>query len=638
MNSTLIRGRALVALLGTLALASASQAQSPNGDDIRQTVVRVAYFSGEVSYSRGDNPDDWQPASLNFPMTLGDRLYTARGSRLELQTEGGAIYLAPETDLAALNLTYEVKQFSLGMGSASFRIRQIGSGESFEVDTPNAAVTFDRAGEYRIDVDRDGNTRVIVNRGYAYVAAAGGEVPLEAGKLMAIDGIDSPVYDITSLPRRDSWDQWVATRSRPSRDTGSRRYVNADISGVDDLDQHGRWSEIPEYGTVWSPANVSADWQPYRAGRWAWQDPWGWSWVSNESWGWAPYHYGRWVTSRSRWYWVPVGPDVRTVRYAPALVAFVGGPGFSSSVSVGGGGNVGWFPLAPRDPFVPWWGSRARETNLTNVTNVTYVNRTYVTVVSQNTFISGAPVARNTIRDARVVREISAAPVVRGPLQVVPLASSLRVSTERAGSAPRSPAVALTRAVVTRLAPPPAPASFRQKENLIRENRGAPVQAAEAARLSPDSRATRPTRSVVVDPGRVTLAPKNARGGGPAPVLVTREVTPGQTRREAPPAGTREMPPGQAKSAPAPTQQQQLDTRKAQEAESARKTQQQQLDTRKAQEAESARKTQQPSAKQKQGTEEQKAPPPKAKAPDQKKEQDNKDKEKKDQPDEKQKG
>jgi len=641
MNSTLIRGRALVALLGTLALASASQAQSPNGDDLQQTVVRVAYFSGEVSYSRGDNPDDWQPASLNFPMTLGDRLYTARGSRLELQTEGGAIYLAPETDLAALNLTYEVKQFSLGMGSVSFRIRQIGSGESFEVDTPNAAVTFDRAGEYRIDVDRDGNTRVIVNRGYAYVAAAGGEVPLEAGKLMAIDGIDSPVYDITSLPRPDSWDHWVETRSRPSRDTGSRRYVNADISGVDDLDQHGRWSEIPEYGTVWSPANVSADWQPYRAGRWAWQDPWGWSWVSNESWGWAPYHYGRWVTSRSRWYWVPVGPDVRTVRYAPALVAFVGGPGFSSSVSVGGGGNVGWFPLAPRDPFVPWWGSRARETNLTNVTNVTYVNRTYVTVVSQNTFISGAPVARNTIRDARVVREISAAPVVRGPLQVVPVASSIRVSTERPGSAPRPPAAALTRPVVTRLAPAPAPALFHEKANLIRESRGAPVQAAEAARLSPDSRATRPTRSVVVDPGRVTLAPKNARGGGPAPVLVTREVTPGQTRREAPPAGTREMPPGQVKSAPAPTQQQQqqLDTRKAQEAESARKTQrQQQLDTRKAQEAESARKTQQPSAKQKQVTEEQKAPPPKAKAPDQKKEQDNKGKEKKDQPDEKQKG
>ncbi len=600
MNSTLIRGPALVALLGTLALASVSHAQSPAGDDIQQTVARVAYLSGQVSYSRGDDPDEWQRASLNFPMTLGDRLYTSKGSRLELQTEGALIYLAPGTDFAALNLTYEVKQFSLGIGSASFRIRRIGSGESFEVDTPNAAVTFDGAGEYRIDVDRDGNTRVIVKRGHAYVAAAGGEVPLEAGRMMAIDGIDSPAYDIGSLPRPDSWDQWVVTRSRRARDKGSRRYVNADISGVDDLDEYGAWSQIPEYGRCWSPTRVSADWQPYRAGRWVWQDPWGWSWVSNEPWGWAPYHYGRWVRSRARWYWVPVGPDVRTVRYAPALVAFVGGPGFSFSVSVGRGGNVGWFPLAPREPFVPWWGSRARETNLPNVTNVTYVNRTYVTVVNQNTFVSGAPIARNMIRDARVVREISAAPVVRGPLQVVPVASSIRVSTDKAGAAPRPPAAALTRAVVTRLAPPPAPALFRQKENLIRENRGAPVQAAEAARLAPVSRAIRPTRSVVVEPGRVTLTPKKAQGAGPAPVPVVREVAPGPARRPAPPVGTHEAPPGQAKSAPAPAQQE-LDARKAQkqqqEAEGARVKQQQGVDARKAQkqqqEAEGARVKQQ---------------------------------------------
>ncbi len=578
MNCTLVRGRVLVALLGTLALATAAQAQPPHGDDIQQTVVRVAYLSGQVSYSRGDNPEDWQPASRNFPMTLGDRLYTARGSRLELQTEGAAIYLAPDSDFGALNLTYDVKQFSLGTGSASFFIRHIGSGEFFEVDTPNAAVTFDRAGQYRIDVDRDGNTRVIVNRGHAFVAAAGGEVPLDSGRMMAIDGIDSPFYDVTSLPRRDAWDRWVETRSRRFVDSRSLRYVNAEIPGVDDLDQYGTWSQIPEYGNCWSPRNVPADWQPYRAGRWAWQDPWGWSWVSNEPWGWAPYHYGRWVTSRSRWYWVPVGPDVRTVRYAPALVAFVGGPGFSASISLGGGGNVGWFPLAPHDPFVPWWGSRAREMSPPAVTNVTYVNRTYVTVVNQNTFISGAPVATNTIRDARVLREVSLAPVVRGPLPVVPVASSIRVSTERAGSAPPPPATTLNRAVVTRLAPAPAPAPFSEKANLIRENRGAPVDPAQAARLAPVSREIQPTRSVVVESGRVNLAPKKAQAGVPAPVPVTREAPQGQARREAPPAGAREAPPGQAKSAPAPA----IDSRKAQEAETVRKQQlqQQQIDAR----------------------------------------------------------
>jgi hypothetical protein len=594
MKRTLVRGRALVALLGTLVLASTSQAQPPDGDDIQQTVLRVAYVSGTVSYSRGDDPDGWQPASLNFPMTLGDRLYTAKGSRLELQTEGGAIYLAPGTDFAALNLTYEVKQFSLGTGFAAFRIGHIDSGESFEVDTPNAAVTFDRAGDYRIDVGRNGNTRVLVKAGYAYVAAAGGEVPLQAGHMMEIDGIDSPVYDITALPRPDSFDQWVQTRAQRFRGTGSSRYVNAEIPGVGDLDQYGRWSQIPEYGNCWSPMNVSADWQPYRAGRWAWQDPWGWSWVSNEPWGWAPYHYGRWVMSRGRWYWVPVGPNVRSVRYAPALVAFVGGPGFSLSVSLGGGGNVGWFPLAPRDPFIPWWGSRARETNVTNVSNVTYVNRTYVTVVNQNTFISGAPVAGNTIRDARVLREISTAPVVRGPLPVVPVASSIRMPTQKAGPAPRPPAAVLTRPVVTRLAPAPAPVSFHEKAPVIKENKGAPVNPAPVAHPAQDARAIRPSRSVVVETGQVKLAPKKAQAAIPAPVPVRREVPPGQAHREAPPAAAHESPPAQARNAPAPERQ---------------------------------------------VTEQEKPAQPKAKAPDQKKEKDNKgeDKDKKDHPDPKEK-
>lgn len=542
--------RSLVALLATLALSPASfaRAQSPEDDDMQQTVARVAYFTGEVSYNRGDDPDNWQPASLNFPMTLGDRLYTGRAARLELQTEGGTLYLAPQTELAALNLTYEVKQFSLGIGSASFRIRRIDSGETFEVDTPNAAVTFDRPGEYRIDVDRDGNTRVLVGRGHVYVAAAGGEVPVEAGRLMVIDGIDSPVYDVSSRPRADSWDHWVEARARRFRQRGSRRYVTADISGVDELDEYGRWSEVSGYGRCWSPASVSADWQPYRAGRWAWQDPWGWSWVSSEPWGWAPYHYGRWINSRARWYWVPVRPGVRSVRYAPALVAFIGGSGASLSVSIGGGGYVGWFPLAPRDPLVPWWGSRARDPRRDDTATVTYGNRSHVTVVNRDTFLSGAPIGRSTIRTGAVLRQISSAPVVRGPLPLIPIASSIRVSTSRTGTAPRPPGAALNRPVVTRLAPAPAPAHFRDKLEIIRENRGAPVGPVSSERPSPGTKAIRPTNPVVVEPGRVTLSPRNRGAAGPAPVPITRGSRPGLSPREAPPVTAPEPAPVQPRT------------------------------------------------------------------------------------------
>src|SRR5207245_7824657 len=107
--------------------------------------------------------------------------------------------------------------------------------------------------------------------------------------------------------------------------------------------------------------------------------------------------------------WVP-GPGVAVVVgaprravvrpvYAPALVAFVGGSHWSASLSIGGGGGVAWFPLGPREVYVPpyrvspTYVNRVNVTNVTNITNVTnvtnvrYVNQSVpgaVTAVSRN--------------------------------------------------------------------------------------------------------------------------------------------------------------------------------------------------------------------------------------------------------------
>jgi len=494
--------------------------QPPGGpppDDIQQTVARISYVDGnDASYSRGDDPDDWQAAVVNVPVTLGDRVYTGNGARMELQVNGGALVrLAPQTDLTALNLTDDVKQLSLAAGTASFRLRRLHNDEVFEVDTPNAAVTFDTPGNFRIDVDGNGNARVVVRSGHATVSADGGEIPVTSGNEISIQGYDNPSYDVVRLGALDPWDRWVSTRDSRFRRIGSYQYVSADIVGGEDLDQYGRWDDVPQYGHAWTPASVAAGWTPYSNGQWMWQDPWGWTWVGAEPWGWAPYHYGRWVTYSSRWYWVPSGPQV-AVAYSPAVVGFVGGgPGFSASFSVGGGGGyVGWFPLAPHDPFVPWWGAhRAPESRVTNVTNVTYVNQNYVTVVNQNTFVSGGSVARNMIRDPQIVRQVRSAPVVRGPLLVVPTTASLRVAPASPRAAPRPPAVVERRAVVTRVAAPPAPASFQTKERVIQQNHGAPIAPRAAAQLSIQShdgaRASAPVRPATAQQqGRVGLTPR----------------------------------------------------------------------------------------------------------------------------------
>lgn len=137
-------------------------------DDIRQTVARVSALDGSVSFSRGDDPDDWQPAHRNVPLTIGDRLYTDDRSRVELQVHGVEfVRLGSRTDLAILNLTDDTKQFAINSGVAAFRIRRLGEDEVFEVDTPNTAITLERPGDYRVDVDEDGNTRVTVREGLA---------------------------------------------------------------------------------------------------------------------------------------------------------------------------------------------------------------------------------------------------------------------------------------------------------------------------------------------------------------------------------------------------------------------------------------------------------------------------------------
>jgi hypothetical protein len=509
-------------LLGLFSSLATAQVRNEYGE-IQQTVARISFLSGEVSFARGDDPDDWQPADRNVPMTLGDRIYTGSRSRIELQVHGGDfVRLGARTDFAALNLTEDTKQFSLKSGVASIRIRRLSDSEIFEIDTPNAAVNFERPGDYRMDVDENGFTRVAVRSGSATVAAGGGQIPLNAGEGMEVEGIDAPRYDIVALAGPDAWDQWVSQRDDRQTRTRSYQYVSADIVGGDDLDEYGRWEQVRDYGWVWSPTAVAADWAPYRSGHWIWQDPWGWTWVSAEPWGWAPYHYGRWAMVSSRWCWVPVAPAVRYVSYSPALVAFVGGgPGWSASVSVGGGGFVGWFPLGPRDPFSPWWGDRANAGYSSVGSNVAYVNRTYVTVVNQNIFVSGGVVTGNIVRDQTVVSQVAAAPVLRGPIPVVPTRDSLHVAV-RAGvaAAPRPPAAIVSRMVVARTAPPPAPPTFQAKLAVISENRGAPVAPAAAARISVENRgrpqAVTDVRPVTAQPGRVTLSPRQAGSGGAA--------------------------------------------------------------------------------------------------------------------------
>ena len=66
------------------------------------------------------------------------------------------------------------------------------------------------------------------------------------------------------------------------------------------------------------------------------------------------------------------GPRIGRPYYSPALVAFADGGGFGVGIGVSA-----WFPLGPRDPFIPWYHHNdryLRAVNYANVRGVTDIN------------------------------------------------------------------------------------------------------------------------------------------------------------------------------------------------------------------------------------------------------------------------
>jgi hypothetical protein len=492
-----------ILILGSifLGLSQTTRAQ----DDPPGRVARLNYIQGSVSYQvSGDQ--DWVQADPNRPLTTGDNLWVDKNSRGEFHIGSTSVRLSSETGVSFLNLDDRTVQLQLAQGTIEVHLRHHEAGSAFEIDTPNLAFTLVDGGEYRVSVDPNGNTTsIIVREGRGEVTGGGESFTLEPGQEYSFSGGDQLSYDAQPAPGFDEFEDWCQSRDQRENNSASARYVSRDIDGYYDLDDYGSWQSDPEYGAYWVPSGVAVGWAPYHYGHWVWIGPWGWTWVESEPWGFAPFHYGRWYYVRGVWGWVP-GPVVVRPVYAPALVAFVGGGGFGLTVGFGGGfAGVAWYPLGPRDVFVPGYRcsprylqnvniTNTRVVNVTQVTNVynttiinknvnvTKINYTYannaaaVTAVSKETFVNAKPVASSAVRvtpqqiqNARVVEQAPLTP-----------ARASYVSSEAKVSKARPPVAFSQKPVVAKL-PPAAPVSRERAPGFTNEstefNRPAPAPA-----------------------------------------------------------------------------------------------------------------------------------------------------------------
>jgi len=583
MRSMIKLPRQLSLLLGVLLLGMLSPGFAQYGGDPSGRVARLSDSAGSVSYSPAGE-SDWVRATRNRPLISGDRLWTDRRARAELQVGRSALRLDQYSGLSILGLDDQFAQFELTQGSLNLRVRGVYEAQEYEIATPELALAISERGRYRVDVDpRQGITTVVIWEGSATAYGERSSFPLYAGEAVRFYDAALRDYEIFSVPRADDFDRYSLARDARLERSLSLRYVDDDLIGYADLDDYGYWRTVSGYGPVWYPERVDRDWAPYRDGHWAWQEPWGWTWVDDAPWGFAPSHYGRWAWIGGRWGWTP-GPRGQRAVYAPALVAFVGGNNWSLSVS-SGSGPIGWFPLGPRDVYVPSYRASRDYFNRVNVHNssvsitvvgsayrgyasgrpnlsqIRYANRGIagaLTVVPADVFTSARQVRGSNLQ---LARDDSARAEVMHMARVAPTRNSLVGSP--AVTAGRPGKDVFSREVIARTPPQPGLQSFESRARSLQRNPGQPMEPAQVSGKPARGRAAEETQRVRVigtQPGAVETRGSNDRARGALDRQVERSAT---ERARATP--DRSRPDGGASGTDTPTSRQSPDRARAEQ-------------------------------------------------------------------------
>ena len=297
-------------------------------------------------------------------------------------------------------------------GAIAVHVHSIGANE----DRAGRNAQHDRAaartGEYAIETEEDGERTVVKTRQRRSRSQRRRSKPArlprwrERARHLHRQR-RSEFGDDASRPSQRRSNSGRYERESRRRDSVARELrVRRERSAIRISTRTARGAAKPEYGNVWQPSMsyVSSDWAPYRYGRWIWVTPWGWTWVDDSPWGYRAVPLRPLDVSAAT---LVLGARARATSTRPMhrrLVAWVGSPSFGVHFR-----DVGWFPLGPREIYIPGYRSSWRYFHSVNAwnsmdnlalsnayngrnQNFNYRNRTAphaVTVVNHDTFVSG---------------------------------------------------------------------------------------------------------------------------------------------------------------------------------------------------------------------------------------------------------
>jgi hypothetical protein len=509
--ATFSRFKRLLATTTALVMAAPmlpAQAQEDSGATPPSRVGEVASVTGSVSFNGAGSNGQWVAASENYPLTSGDSLFTQTGGQASIMVDSSRLTLSGNTELQVTGLDSSSFSATASQGETFLAVNYLLPNQNFVITTPRGTVTISENGNYDIQAgDANDPTVVTVLNGAATVSDPGATVQVQAGQETVLSGGDQTVAQLGPAAHDDFIDAMLAEQA-----PAPPSYVPAvaqQMTGVSELSNYGSWSQDPTYGAVWYP-QVASDWAPYRVGHWAYVAPWGYTWVDAAPWGFAPFHYGRWIDVGDRWGWVPAygggyGADYQPV-YAPALVSFFGLGVAALTIGALATGSIGWVPLAPDEPFYPYYHyspAYLRNVNYVNVRNINVVNIHNTTVNNYYGHFANRGAATYIPADA-MSRGGDVAHYAR-PVPTAQLASARPFDVDGGGRAAPLPA--------PHYAPRPAAAPHLAAFNERRDLPPAVISHEPAPQLRPGQAYAGPHPSDAMAPGVQTPRPPVAHPG-----------------------------------------------------------------------------------------------------------------------------
>jgi len=305
-----------------------AQDSTPVNANSKVRIVRLSEVKGAVQLDRNTGVG-FEGAMANIPIIERARLQTATGvaevefednSTLRVATD--SLVEFPQLELLPSGAKASTVNVQKGMVYVSLAPTK---GNEFTLIFGQQKVRLQPSSHIRLQLEPTAATLAVMD-GAASVEGPSGTTVVGRKKAFTFDlaNQNPPVVAkyVASEPF-DSWDQKGAEyhKSFASQNQSLSAFGNSAYSyGIGDMLYYGNFVNAPGCGSMWQPYFVSAGWDPFANGTWAWYSGAGYSWVSPYPWGWTPFHSGSWISCPGAgWGWQP-GSSWNGLNNAPALI------------------------------------------------------------------------------------------------------------------------------------------------------------------------------------------------------------------------------------------------------------------------------------------------------------------------------